>query len=83
VLRSTDGGATWTPLADGFPQPLRGNIEALSLARSPQSVALFAATTAGEVYTGDARRGAWRRIAAELPAVSKVGHYRRFAARGA
>lgn len=80
VLRSPDGGATWSELHDGFPELLRGNIEAFAMHVAPQATALYAATTAGEVYAREDVAQAWALAAAGLPPVSKVGHYRKFIA---
>jgi photosystem II stability/assembly factor-like uncharacterized protein len=78
VLRSGDGGATWTPLHDGFTEPIRGNFEAMSLHRRGDRIALYAGTAVGEVFERADRDAPWTRIAADLPPVSKVGHYKKF-----
>ncbi len=82
VLRSRDGGRSWDELSNGLPQPVHGNIEAMSLHRSPSNVAFYAGTAVGEVFASSDRGESWERIAADLPPISKVGHYKKFVARG-
>jgi hypothetical protein len=74
VMRSTDGGASWHELRDGLPPMMRGNFEAMSLAHWGRELALYVATTAGEVFERPSRELPWRLIAAGLPAVSKSTH---------
>ena len=83
VLRSLDGGATWTELHDGFTEPIRGNFEAMSLHRYGDRIALYAGTAVGEVYERADRSAPWARIAGDLSPVSKVGHYKKFYAAAA
>lgn len=73
VLRSTDGGATWHELRDGLPR-LDHNIEAMSLAHWGNELALYAATTGGDVFERPGRALPWRRIAAGLPSICKSSH---------
>lgn len=75
VMRSSDGGRTWAESGQGLPPSMRGNIEAMSLARHPGGFMLFAATTAGDVFASDDQAETWRSIASGLAPVSKVGHY--------
>lgn len=80
ILRSADEGATWEELRNGLPDRLTGNVEAMSLHRWLRTVGLFAATTSGEVYASEDRGDEWELIASGLPPISKVGHYKAFAA---
>ncbi|HEV8021655.1 MAG TPA: hypothetical protein VGP41_10355 [Candidatus Lustribacter sp.] len=80
ILRSVDGGASWTELHDGLAQPIRGNFEAMSMYHHQAHLALFTGTAVGEVYERPDRDAPWKRIAADLPPVSKVGHYKRLLA---
>lgn len=78
VIRSDDGGTSWREVSNGLPQPLKGNIEAMSLASHPEGVELFCGTATGELYYSSDRGGLWQEVAAGLPPVSKVHHYRWF-----
>lgn len=75
VARSRDGGRMWEIL-EGFPQSLRGNIEAMSMAVWANKFALFAGTTDGEVLLSEDEGESWSQIASGLAPVSKAGHYR-------
>lgn len=77
VVRSSDGGHSWQELKHGLPEPLRGNIEAVSMVHSPGRLALYAGTAVGEVYAGEDRGQTWQLIAS-LPPISKAGHFRKF-----
>ena len=73
IARSTDGGRSWAVLAGGLPDRLHGNVEAMCLEESGESVQLFAGMTDGEVWwTGDGGES-WSRIA-QLAPVSKSVH---------
>jgi photosystem II stability/assembly factor-like uncharacterized protein len=76
-LRSTDGGKTWREQRSGLPTPVRGNIEAVSMAAWADSMAFYAGTAVGEVYESEDRGQTWRKIA-DMQPISKAGHYRRF-----
>jgi photosystem II stability/assembly factor-like uncharacterized protein len=80
ILRSTDAGASWTELHDGLTQPIRGNFEAMSMHHHHSHLALYAGTAVGEVFERPERDAPWTRIAADLPPVSKVGHYKKLVA---
>lgn len=75
VVRSVDGGRTWEPSAQGLPEHMRGNIEAMSLGKYPGGFDLFLATTDGDVFASRNAAASWDRIVSGLPAISKVGHY--------
>ena len=75
--RGSDGGHRWEELRDGLPNPVRGNIEAISMAHGRGEVAFYAATAVGEVFASEDRGAHWRQIA-RMPPISKAGHYRRF-----
>jgi photosystem II stability/assembly factor-like uncharacterized protein len=76
IACSRDGGRTWELLTTGLPEHLHGNVEAMSSYRWGSQFALFAATTDGEVFLTEDGGDHWSRLAAGLPPVSKVGHYR-------
>lgn len=78
VIRSDDGGKSWREVSNGLPQPLKGNIEAMSLLSHPDGVELFCGTATGELYYSADRGGSWEELAAGIPPVSKVHHYRWF-----
>jgi photosystem II stability/assembly factor-like uncharacterized protein len=75
IVRSKDAGRTWEPAANGLPDDMRANVEAMNLATYPGGFSLFAATTDGEVFISDDAAQSWQRIASGLPPISKVGHY--------
>jgi photosystem II stability/assembly factor-like uncharacterized protein len=77
VVRSSDGGKTWRACMGGLPDPLAGNIEAMSMVVSPAGVSLLIGTAVGEVWSSDDRAESWRLIAETAP-ISKAGHYRKF-----
>jgi photosystem II stability/assembly factor-like uncharacterized protein len=79
-LRSRDGGDTWEELMEGLPDPVAGSVEAMSMHIWPGGPSFYAATTAGQVFGMEGEAGGWALLAEDLPAVSKVGHYRRFLA---
>lgn len=83
VVRSRDGGRTWTPLRNGLPGKLTGNIEAMSLATWPGGLELFFGTTAGEVYSSADRGNTWQPALIGLAPISKTGHFRVLAEAGA
>jgi photosystem II stability/assembly factor-like uncharacterized protein len=76
-LRGADGGRAWKPLRAGLPDPLRGNIEAVSMVSWGDDLAFFAGTAVGEVYASDDGARSWRLIA-EMEPISKAGHFRKF-----
>jgi photosystem II stability/assembly factor-like uncharacterized protein len=75
VLRSRDGGRTWTVVGGGVVDCLRANIEALALAAWPGGMTLFAGTTDGDVFATDDEGASWTRVASGLGAVSKAHHH--------
>ena len=76
VLRSRDGGHSWSEVAAGLPEIKRANIEAMCLASHPGGFELFVGNTDGEVYASGDGGAQWRRIAEGLGAISKLGHFR-------
>jgi len=76
IARSRDGGKNWEILERGLPKPMRGNIEAMTMAIWADGFALFIANTDGEVYSSDDEGENWSKIASGLAPISKVGHYR-------
>lgn len=75
VLRSEDAGASWSPIENGLPTPLHGNIEAMSMFCSDSNVGLIFATTDGDVFESVDAGDSWNRVLAGIPSVSKVGHH--------
>jgi photosystem II stability/assembly factor-like uncharacterized protein len=78
ILKSRDSGQTWEELQAGLPQPIPGNVEALSLHQCGSNIELYAASAVGDVFASYDRGESWRAIATNLPPISKVGHYKRF-----
>ena len=76
ISRSSDGGRTWEMLQNGLPERMQASIEALCLEDAGESVSLFAATTAGDVYNSDDAGEHWSKIIGGLAPISKGGHYR-------
>jgi photosystem II stability/assembly factor-like uncharacterized protein len=76
ISRSHDGGRTWQLLHEGLPDRLQASIEAMCLEESEAGCALFAATTAGEVWHSPDAGDHWSLIVTGLPPVSKGGHNR-------
>ena len=78
VLVSTDSGETWTEKTQGMNAPLKGNIEAMGMYASENSVAYVAGTAMGEVFLSEDGCDSWACLADDLPPISKAGHYRWF-----
>lgn len=76
VARSRDGGKNWEIVDRGLPKPMRGNIEAMTIAIRPDGFGLFIANTDGDVFYSGDQGESWSRIATGLAPISKVGHYR-------
>ncbi|HEY0583463.1 MAG TPA: glycosyl hydrolase [Chloroflexota bacterium] len=76
IVRSRDLGRTWETADRGLPEPMRANVEAMSIQHYPSGFTLFAGTTDGEVYVSDDGAETWSLAASGLGAVSKGGHYR-------
>jgi photosystem II stability/assembly factor-like uncharacterized protein len=79
ISRSRDGGRTWQMLQNGLPERMQASIEALCMEDWGESASLFAATTAGDVYSSDDCGESWDRILSGLPPISKGGHYQALA----
>lgn len=80
ISRSKDGGRTWEILQNGLPDQMQASIEALCIEDAGETVSVFAATTAGDVYCSDDAGDHWSRIASGLAPISKGGHYENLAA---
>jgi photosystem II stability/assembly factor-like uncharacterized protein len=80
ISRSRDGGRNWEILRNGLPDRMQASIEALCLEEAGDSFAIFAATTAGEVWHSENGGEHWERIISGLAPISKSGHYRNLAA---
>jgi photosystem II stability/assembly factor-like uncharacterized protein len=76
ISRSRDGGCSWEVLGGGLPDRLQASIEAMCLEEWNGGCAVFAATTAGEVWTSEDGGDSWACIARDLTPISKEGHYR-------
>ncbi len=74
ILRSRDGGKTWTRLHGGLPEHMRPNLEAMAIEVCGNASTLFAANTDGDVYASSDEGDTWSRIAQGLPGVGKFGH---------
>jgi len=77
IARSTDGGENWQTLGHGLPEHLRGNVEAMCMEVWGDGCSLFAGTTDGDIFHSVDEGDTWTRIAWNLPAISKDGHYLR------
>jgi len=77
IARSRDGGGNWEALDAALPGRLRGNIEAMAMEVSEDSLSLFAATTDGDILFSSDEGDQWTRMVTGLPAVSKGEHYLR------
>ncbi len=77
VIRSADGGSTWHTCMQGLPEPVRGNIEAVTAVNSPGGTTFYFGTAVGEVWSSAVGADGWQLIAT-LPPISKAGHYRKF-----
>jgi photosystem II stability/assembly factor-like uncharacterized protein len=75
VAMSHDGGASWTLIDTGLPDPLRANIEAMSFACTASASSLVLATTDGEVYESTDEGGHWHLALKGLAPISKGGHF--------
>jgi photosystem II stability/assembly factor-like uncharacterized protein len=80
VSRSKDGGRTWEILRNGLPDRLQASIEAFCLEEAPDSTAILAATTAGEIFYSEDLGERWNKIVSGLAPISKGGHYRNLVA---
>lgn len=76
IARSRDAGRTWEYLERGLPEHIRGNVEAMSMNTWQGGLALFAATTDGDVFHSGDEGETWSTIASGLPPISKSGHFR-------
>jgi photosystem II stability/assembly factor-like uncharacterized protein len=75
IARSRDAGKTWERLEGGLPHDMHGNFEALVMQTWPGGHALATASTDGDLYYSEDEGETWTSIA-QIPAVSKAGHYR-------
>jgi photosystem II stability/assembly factor-like uncharacterized protein len=80
ISRSTDGGRSWEILKKGLPDRLQASIEAFCLEEAGSATAIFAATTAGEVFCSEDLGDKWQKIITGLAPISKAGHYRNLVA---
>jgi hypothetical protein len=75
ILRSRDGGATWTRLLGGLPDGQRAVFSALTIETSSAGTALYAADTDGQVFESLSEGETWT-VIADVPPVSKGEFYR-------
>jgi photosystem II stability/assembly factor-like uncharacterized protein len=80
ISRSKDGGQSWEILKNGMPDRLQASIEAFCLEEAGNSTAIYAATTAGEIFCSEDLGDSWNRIVTGLAPISKGGHYRNLVA---
>jgi hypothetical protein len=80
ISRSKDGGRSWEILRNGLPDRLQASIEAFCLEEAGNATAIFAATTAGEVFCSEDLGESWNKIVSGLAPISKAGHYRNLVA---
>ena len=78
IARSRDGGKNWEILHQGLPEHVRGNMEAMVMEVTEESVALFAGTSDGEIFHSDDEGEQWTKIIENLPPLSKAHHYLNF-----
>jgi photosystem II stability/assembly factor-like uncharacterized protein len=75
IVRSLDGGHSWTQPGHGLPPSLAGNIEAMTMASWPGGYGFFAGTSDGELFVSLDKGENWELAAAGLPPVSKCVHH--------
>ena len=75
ILRSTDGGASWTRLLGGLPDGQRAVFSALTIETSSAGTGLYAADTDGQVFESLNEGETWT-VIADVPPVSKGEFYR-------
>jgi photosystem II stability/assembly factor-like uncharacterized protein len=75
VMKSLDSGRTWQPANSGLPDPMRANIEAMTIAGSGDEFVIFIGTTDGELYQSADGGESWALMISHLPPISKVEHY--------
>jgi len=80
ISKSTDGGQTWQPVRNGFPERLRTAFEAMCLEDWGESFSLFGATATGEVWVSDDGGEHWCLALQGLAPISKGSHYAAFVA---
>ena len=79
IVKSVDGGRTWSDIRSGLPELLPGNIEAMALHHCDASgTSLYIGTAVGDLYTSDDAGATWTLAATALPPISKGAHYRFF-----
>jgi photosystem II stability/assembly factor-like uncharacterized protein len=79
IVTSADNGESWGQVADGLPDDLPGNIEAMTLMAWPGGFGFLAGTTDGEIFASFAKGRDWQLIARGSPSVSKCVHARNLA----
>lgn len=75
IVRSRDGGETWTVLNRGLPERLDANFEAMALESWTEKSAVYVGNTDGDIYASDDEGENWERVVAGIPAVSKTIHH--------
>jgi photosystem II stability/assembly factor-like uncharacterized protein len=75
ILRSRDGGKTWTRLLGGLPDGQRALFSAITIETSPSGTALHTADTDGQVFESLDEGETWS-VIADVPPVSKGEFYR-------
>jgi photosystem II stability/assembly factor-like uncharacterized protein len=75
IVKSADGGRSWTQVGGELLHSLPGNLEATSLVSWPGGYGFFSGSTDGEIFCSLDRGESWSRIAQGLPPISKCVHY--------
>jgi photosystem II stability/assembly factor-like uncharacterized protein len=83
VVKSTDGGRTWEEVNQGLPDPMRPNVEAMSVATLGADWTIYAADTDGSIYCSLNGAEPWSLLVTGVGPVSKGGHYERLQATAA
>lgn len=75
---SNDRGISWQRRMAGLPDPIFGNIEAISMHVGPSGAEFYIGTAVGDVFESRDAGQHWQRIASGLPPISKGRRYRHF-----
>ena len=78
IMKSENGGESWTQLKEGLPEPIVGAIGAMAQHVWPGGMLLLAGTATGEVYASEDKGQNWEKIADHLRPICKEDHYKAF-----
>jgi photosystem II stability/assembly factor-like uncharacterized protein len=79
VYRSTDGGTTWTRLADGLPRETMGKIAVQIARRDPNRMYALIETKDPGLYRSDDAGAHWRLVNQDHDLLERPHYYTRFA----